>query len=259
MVERNLIQEGFVFNTLTSSGVVSGTQTVSIPQINELVDDDFSTTALTISGTFFTVLDADLGARWKLTQLELHTDDSSAANFDMLVSENGLDFVPITMTGSAGLWVGSMSGLTVSGAPRYIRYEHRAPSADVDIQEWRATNDESLVDFGADGNQTEAEIPDATIGSPSPPLTLTLFNKFSTTAQGFVVIEDTGNKGDDNIEISLNSNGPWVGRKLQNTKQPDSTPWIELDSFGDLPITQTFAGAEVTTGGSSGVASVAED
>ena len=43
MAELNIIKEGFLFNTLSPGGSISGTQTVSIPEMNALVDEDFST------------------------------------------------------------------------------------------------------------------------------------------------------------------------------------------------------------------------
>ncbi len=266
MAERNLIGEGFVTNTLAPGGTVSGTQTVSISEINNLVDEDFITTALLVSGTFFTSLDADLGARWKLSKLQLYTDEPSNVNFDMSVSVDNVDFFPITMTGSAGLWEGPVSGTTVSGAPRYIRYEHNAAS-DRLVQEWRALNDDTLVDFGTTGTQTEVVINDAPIGQPSTQITtLPLFNSYTKTAQGSVFIDNTGNKGDDNVEISTRADGPWFGRQTQSAIQPDNTPWIEEDSLGvfkggvyegaDTPLInlRTVSGTAYKTDFSGGVA-----
>jgi hypothetical protein len=228
MVERNLIAEGFVRNTLNELGSVSGTQVVSIPQLEALVDEDFSTTAVTVTGSFFISLDADLGARWKLNRIELYTDEPSPSNFDMSVSVDNEDFLPITMTGSAGLWVGSVSGTTVSGTPRYLRYEQRA-TVDRTVEEWRAINDDTLVDFGSAGTQTEVEIEDAPIGRPSAQIVeLPLFNRFTKTAQGFVFIDETGTNADDNIEMSLTSNGPWFGNLNQAARQPDPLKWIEF-------------------------------
>jgi hypothetical protein len=228
MAERNLLGEGFIRNTLNASGTVSGTQTMAIPQMEALVDGDFSTTAVTITGSFFTSLDADMGARWKLNRIELYTDEPSNVNFDMSVSVDNEEFFPITMTGAAGLWVGSVSGTTVSGAPRYLRYEQR-PSVDRVVREWTAINDDTLVDFGADGSQTEVEIADAPIGRPSDSITeLKLFNQFTKTAQGFVFIDETGTKGDDNFEIALTSTGPWFGNLTLGSSQPNTLKWIEL-------------------------------
>lgn len=227
MVERNLIGEGFITNTLTPGGTISGTHTVSIAEMNALVDGDVTTTAITVSGTFFISLDADLGARWKLNRIELYTDEPDPLNFDISVrAQDTEEFLPITMIGSAGLWSGAVSGTTISGAPRFIRYEQRA-STDRLVQEWTAINDDTLVEFGDDGTQTQAQIEDAPIGRPSDTVTrLPLFNRFGKTAQGFVYIEDTENPGDDNIEISLNVNGPWFGRLTQAAHQPDITPWL---------------------------------
>lgn len=260
MSERNLIGEGFVTNTLTSGGTISGTQVVSIPQMNSLVDGDVSTTAISISGTFFISLDADLGARWKLNRIELYTDEPSALNFDMSVrAEDTEEFLPITMTGTAGKWSGTVSGTTSSGAPRFIRYEQRA-STDRLVQEWTAINDDTLVEFGDDGSQIKAEIADAPIGKPSDTVTrLSLFNRFEKTAQGFVYIDETGNKGDDNIEISLSANGPWFGRLTQDGHQPNVTPWLRttFNPFGQrlqgqfgkersyVPTGAVFAGTSI--------------
>jgi hypothetical protein len=108
MAERNMLGEGFIRNTLNSGGTVSGTQVVTIPEMNDLIDEDIATTALMVSGTFFTSLDADLGARWKLARLDLYTDESSSSNFEMSFSADNTEFFPITMTGSTGLWSGTV-------------------------------------------------------------------------------------------------------------------------------------------------------
>jgi len=243
MTERNMLGEGFIRNTLNASGTVSGTQEVSIPEMNALIDGDFSTTALTVSGGFFTSLDADLGARWKLDRIELYTDEPSNLNFDISVSVDDEEYFPITMTGAAGYWQGPVSGTTTSGAPRFIRYEHRAGS-DRLVQEWTAINDDTLVEFGDDGTQTQVEIADAPIGRPSDTITeLKLFNRFGSTAQGFVFIDETGDKGDDNFEIALRETGPWFGRLTQPSNQPETLKWIELDNsanvFGTRPRAPT--------------------
>lgn len=256
MTERNMLGEGFISNTLNDLGSVSGTQVVSIPEMNALIDGNVSSTALPVSGTFFTSLDADLGARWKLNRIELYTDEPSNLNFDMSVSVDNQEYFPITMTGSVGYWQGPVSGTTTSGAPRYIRYEHRGLVNRV-VQEWTAINDDTLVEFGENGTQTQVEIGDAPIGRPSDTITeLKLFNRFEDTAQGFVFIDSTGNKGDDNFEIALRENGPWFGRLTQPSNQPETLKWVELDnsvnSFGFrprtpsgnsyIPVTNAFSG-----------------
>ncbi|MCH7573268.1 MAG: hypothetical protein IH891_10170, partial [Planctomycetes bacterium] len=93
----------FVKNSLTVSGTVSGTQTVSISQIDVLVDEDFTTTALTVSGGEFIALDADLGARWKLDRIEYFTDDTTASGITMEISDNNLEFVEIYHDGFVNL------------------------------------------------------------------------------------------------------------------------------------------------------------
>ncbi len=241
MAERNLIGEGFITNTSAPDGSVSGTQVVAIDEMEALVDGNVTGTAVTVTGVGFTSLDADLGARWKLNRLALYTDEASTTNFDMSVSEDNIDFFPITMTGSVGLWVGSVSGTTVSGAPRYIRYEHRATS-NILVQEWQAINDETLVDFGSTGTLTDIEIADAPIGRPSDEITeLPLFNRFEKTAQGFVFIDSTGDKADDNIEIALSPSGPWFGRQTQSASQPGSTPWIVLEDLFNSIVSRPAA------------------
>ena len=197
--------------------------------MNALVDGDIVSTALTVSGSFFISLDADLGARWKLARIELYTDEPNPLNFVMSVSVDNEEFNEIEMTGSAGLWTGTVSGTTISGAPRFIRLR-QAASTNRTVQEWTAINDDSLVDFGEDGTQTEVEIEDAPIGRPSDTVTeLKLFNSFTKTAQGFVFIDETGDKADDNFEISLSSTGPWFGKLTQPSNQPETLKWEILD------------------------------
>lgn len=227
MVERNLFKEGFIFNTLMSNGAVSGTQTPSLPEINALVDDDFSTTAVTVSATETTVLDADFGARFKLNRIELYTDETDIANVDMFISDNNADFFEVTMTGSPPLYVGDIQDSTVSGAPRYVRYEHRGDVGDTLVREWRAMSDDTLVDFGADGLTTQVEITDAPIGRASTQVQkLALLNQHDRPGTAYVMFDETGTDADELVEVSKGPNGPWFGHSVDGTFQPDVIPWV---------------------------------
>ncbi|KKN30271.1 hypothetical protein LCGC14_0835690, partial [marine sediment metagenome] len=246
MPERNLLREGFIDNTVTVSGVVSGTQFVTIQERNSLVDEDFTSTALTVSGGELVALRADFGARIKLDEIQYYTDEPTVSGFSFSVSDDDVTYFDITMTGTPPRYAGFVPISAVSGSPRFVRLEHfPASGVDATVQEWRATNDEDLVDFGADGTQTEANIVDSPIGKPSETVTeLQLFNQFNKSATGFVFIDETGDAGDDNIEIALSANGPWFGRNTLNSVQPDETPWEKGDfSTGELRI--------VTSGGYS--------
>jgi hypothetical protein len=242
MAERNLLREGYIFNTLDPLGAVSGTQIVPISSMNALVDGDTATTALTVSGSEFFSLDADLGARWKLKRIELYTDETQPLNFDMLISDDGVDFHEVTMTGSPGLYVGDISSSTISGAPHYIRYEHRG-ATDRDIQEWVAVSEDALVEFGADGSQTAATISDAPIGKTSDSITtLALFNAYNKSAVGNVVISSSGT-GADNIEIAVGPRGPWYGRKTLGANQPELLGWEQ----GQFDNTRVVSGTAYKT------------
>jgi len=239
MPERNLLREGFIDNTVTVSGVASGTQFVTIQERNSLVDEDFTSTALTVSGGELVALRADFGARIKLDEIQYYTDEPTVSGFSFSVSDDDVTYFDITMTGTPPRYAGFVPISAVSGSPRYVRLEH-FPASGVDalVQEWRATNDEDLVDFGSDGTQTEAEIVDSPIGKPSDTVTeLQLFNQFSKSATGFVFIDETGDPADDNIEIALSASGPWFGRNTLNSVQPDETPWEKGDfNTGELRI-----------------------
>jgi hypothetical protein len=195
--------------------------------LSALADGDFVTTAVTITGGEFIALEADLGARWKLNRIEYYTDAATASGIAMEISDNHLDFSTVTLTGSAPKYVGDIPDSTISGAPRYIRLTHNA-SINTLVREWQAINDDTLVDFGPDGNQTEVEIGDAPIGKPSEEVeTLTLFNRYNKTATGFVFIDNTNTAADDEIQISASSNGPFFGRTTADGRQPDITTWNE--------------------------------
>lgn len=238
MVERNLIREGYVYNTLTPLGTISGSQVVSANQIDALLDGDVSTTAVLVSGTKFISLDADLGARWKLKRIELYTDEVVAANFDMFVSDNNIDFTEITMTGTSPLWVGDIPDSTISGAPRYLRYEHRAAANRI-VREWKAINDDSLVDFGSDGTQTSLTLQDAPIGKASDVVTpLTLFNKYTKPAEAFVFVDRTSNDAQNELEISSSPAGPWYGWASSTASQPNLVPW-ETGKFENTRVVPT--------------------
>jgi len=166
-----------------------------------------------------------LGARWKLDRIEYFTDDTTASGITMEISDNNLEFFVVTVTGSPPKYVGDIQDSTISGAPQFIRLVHSGAS-DVDVQEWRAINDDSLVDFGSGGTLTEIEIDDAPIGRPSEQVeTLVLFNKFNKPASGFVFIDNTGTPADDEIQVGASSAGPFFGLTTANGRQPDITPW----------------------------------
>ena len=242
MPERNLLREGFIDNTVTVSGVVSGTQFVTIQERNALVDEDFTSTALTVSGGELVALRADFGARMKLDEIQYYTDEPTVSGFSFSVSDDDITYFDITMTGTPPRYAGFVPIAAASGSPRYVRLEH-SPTSDAIVQEWRATNDETLVDFGSAGTQTEAEIVDSPIGKPSDTVTeLKLFNQFSKSATGFVFIDETGDAGDDNIEIALSQSGPWFGRNTLNSVQPDEIPWEKGDfNTGELRIVPSGA------------------
>jgi len=234
MAERNLLNEGFIFNTRDSTGAISGTQVVSAGEIESLVDGDTSTDALTLNVGQFISLDSDLGVRWKTDRIELYTDEPTISNVAMLISEDGVDYREVTMTGSTGLYVGDLPETAVSGSPRFVRYQHTGVAANT-IQEWRVVNDETLVDFGTDGDQTLLNIDDSPIGTTSSiPEPLTLFNRFDKIANAFVFVDSTSNDAEDQIQVSSSINGPFVGRGDNSTTQPANVPW----EFGEFSNTR---------------------
>jgi hypothetical protein len=241
MVERNMIREGFIFNTATSAAnpTFSGSQILDEEEMTGLADENISISVVTVSATENINITADLGARWKLDRLELYTNDPSNSNIDMEISDNNIEFFPVTMTGSPNLYVGDILDSTVSGAPRYIRYHHAAAS-DLEVFEWKAINDDTLVDFGSDGTQAVVEIEDAPVGRVSDDIqNLKLFNKFHKKGSAFVFIEDTGNVGDELFEIATSTNGPWHSRSVEESLQPDRTPWVSGTLNGTRDVTSS--------------------
>jgi len=248
MVERNLLNEGFIFNTRDTAGAISGTQTVSQQQIAGLVDGDTVTDAYTLTPGLFTVLDADLGARYKINRIELYTDETQPLNFDMLISEDGIDYREVTMTGGVGLYIGDIPDSTISGAPRYFRYQHNA-AALRNIREWKVINDQLLVDFGPSGNLDSITIDDAPIGNPSTvPEPLELVNNHSKTADAYVFVDRTFNAAEDQIEISNSVNGVYVGRGDNSSTQPTHTGWDK----GEFNQTRTVSSGSFSVDFSSG-------
>lgn len=226
MVERNLFKEGYISNTLTLSGTISGTQTIGVNEINLLVDGDTVIPALTLASGKKMVLDFDLGARWAIKRFEYYTSEASTASFSIKLSQDNSTYTPIALSNVGAYFLGQMPVPVASGAPRYIRLEHTATSGTL-IREFVAVSDDTKVDFGTDGSVTQVSLNDSPLGEVSRTVTVVpIFNRSTTQAvDARVFIDRTFNSSDDELEISAAEVGPWVGRNTAQSTQPLNTDW----------------------------------
>jgi hypothetical protein len=195
---------------------VSGTVSLTRAQLQGLVDEDYTTDVVTLSGTDILVLDVDLGNRIAVLDLRYYFDSATASGTVASGIQwyyKNYDSDPwYSLTTVAG--GGYYTTTTVSGTffPQYVRMVQTISGTGIigSAREYEVNNDDTIVDYGSDGSQTEQYFSDSPIGT-SDPVTVPVYNDGQKTAtSAFVYIGNTDTDADDMLRISDASNGTYI-------------------------------------------------
>lgn len=267
----------------TVDSTVSGTVALTRAQLQGLVDEDYTTDVVTLSGTDILVLDVDLGNRVAVLDLRYYFDSATASGtvasgIQWLYKNYESDsWYSLTTTVGGGYYTTT----TISGTlyPQYVRMVQTISGTGIigSAREYEVNNDDTIVDYGSDGSQTEQYFSDSPIGT-SDPVTVPVYNDGSKTATSvYVYIGNTDTDADDMLRISDAANGTYVSVDdgfLIDGEADEGLSWgignhddtavtsnkLVLGSFGtaeafteleDLPITTETAERAVTRWDSS--------
>ena len=225
-----------VIKWIKNSTVVSGTTTLTVSQLNGLVDGNLTSPAITISGTQKISIFVDTGSRFAISSVRLWMDNSSTVGttieYDYTTNVyTGITESDVVFTTASGLAYDPSGYVYASfsypqDTPRFLRITQTCSGiGDINISEVQVINNEDYVDFGTNGTQTTIKMDHAPIGYESPePTTVSIYNDTDSLTDATVLIENTGNSVDRMIKICATEDGTFIGRE-DYTTLPDQIPF----------------------------------
>lgn len=174
-------------------------------------------------------LDVDLGDRTKIDEIRYYFSSASVSgtvasgivfqykneSYESLI--NSPTFI------GDGYYYTTVSG---SSSPSFIRLNHTIASGTSisgSVHGYTILNDDTIINFGPDGNKTEFNTV-ATKGF-SDIYPIPIYNSGTSDATAFLRLEPRGNKMDNVVSISNNVNGPWMGVKNTDFVIADKDTW----------------------------------
>ena len=225
-----------VFEANTTSGNVSLTRV----QLETLVDGNYTTGGVALSGDNILALDVDLGNRIATKDLRYYFSSSSstaavASGISFYYRDYTTDpWSSLTTIYGAGYYT------TTSGNffPHQVRVVHTISGTSISgtLREYEVNSDEDIVDYGEDGTLTEKGLEDTPFGT-SDPYTIPVYNDGDKSATGYVYIGNTGTDADEMLRISNAQNGTYVGISDGATVGSDNDEFpFDLGDFDDTAV-----------------------
>jgi hypothetical protein len=221
----NLAENSIIYSNTTSG-------TVSL-QHNEMRDilDGIGTSALSPADVL--VVDCDLGLRLHVAKLSysfVPEVSGTLSALDVLFqykNEFFQDYTSLATFIENDTFCATYSG-TDPFSPRYIRMSHMVTESGT-ANSFSVTNDDTVVDFGQDGSDTEQNIEIAR-GGTEDIRTIPVYNSGTTKADAIVNVEPTYTDLDQVLSISLSQSGPWTGVFDTTNKIADADDF----DYGDM-------------------------
>ena len=167
-----------------------------------------------LSGDNILCIDCDLGHRVDTAEIKYYfTSNSSetivASGIDFYYKNDEADVYTSLVTNiDSNYYYSTVPG---QGAPRYIRLIHTisGTSTSGTVNGFEVLNDDSIVDFGAEGNLTQKNII-TTIADGDQIETIPVYNDGAITSTAYISIEPQETDIDSGISVSNSSSGPWT-------------------------------------------------
>ena len=159
-------------------------------------------------------IDCDLGHRIDTAEIKYYfTSDLSkivvASGIDFYYKNDEADvYISLVTNVNSDYYYSIVPGV---GAPRYVRLIHTISGTSVSgtVNGFEILNDDSIVDFGADGSLTQKSII-TTIADGDQIETIPVYNDGVLISTAYISLEPQETDIDNGISISNSSVGPWT-------------------------------------------------
>ena len=199
----------------TVDSTVSGTVALTRAQLQGLVNEDYTTDVVTLSGTDILVLDVDLGNRVAVEDLRYYFDSATASGTVAssikwyYKNYESNPWVALTTTTAGGYYTTT----TISGTffPQYVRMVHTISGTGIvgTAREYEVNSNEDIVDYGTDGALETKYLSECPIGE-SEAFAVPIYNDGISTATAYVYIANTDTDADDMLKISDTIDGTFI-------------------------------------------------
>jgi len=204
----------FAAETVFDANTTSGNMSLTQAQLQSLVDGNYTTGGVYLSGDNILALDVDLGNRIATKDMRYYFDSTaSTAAVASGISFYYRDYTAdpwslLTTTYGAGYYT------TTSGNffPHQVRMIHTISGTSISgtLREYEVNSNEDIVDYGTDGTMTDKGLTNTPF-STSDPYTIPVYNDGDKSATAYVYIGNTGTDADDMLRISDAQAGTYLG------------------------------------------------
>lgn len=206
MATYNMIKNSFLTSTVVSG---TGNLFLTSEELNSLINNNITSSMISLEDTDVLFLDVDLGYRLKIDTIFLYTSDlTKLANVNFYFKNNSEEVYTICSKDTSS--TAYLGILPSPKAPRYIRCT--VSGIAMDLYEFQILNNDNIVGFGEDGNSTETLLNDAPQGFLGEIQAIDIFNNTleDEPANAYVCVDYTATDDDTYIDIAASSSGPFV-------------------------------------------------
>jgi len=202
-MQYNLIRNS-VFKSLTISG--TGNISLTASELAKLYDNNLTSSGVSVVSSGVLYLEADLAKRIKVDGIRLYADDlSKKSNIKFYYKNSESDNYTILTTYSGSQYY--YTNVPSPSAPRYILTT--VSGVNIELYELQIFNDDYIVGFGEDGNETEVFLSNMPIASVSNSVAVAIYNNSSIPVDAYTCVDYTESDLDFYLEIANNVGGPY--------------------------------------------------
>ena len=198
--------------SLSVDDITEGNVSLNYKQLEALVN--YSVEPITVlSGGDVLCLEFDLNYRTKIDEVRYYFNSNTSSG----TVASGIVFQYINETYENYMNSPTLIGngyyyTTISGAssPRKLKFKHTlAPNISGTLHYFAVYNDDTIIDYGPHGNQTELDA----IASKGLPQVyyVPIYNSGNTVADSYSRLEPSYTNVDEVVYLSASDSGPWVG------------------------------------------------
>ena len=218
-------------NSYVSPNTIIGNVSLSIEDVENILT---ISGAVTISGTNDDVLciEADMGDRIAIYQMRYYFDSSTASGtvvsgIAFYYKDDEVDnYSGLTTNIGDGYYYTTVPGLS---SPRYVRLIHTVSGTSItgDVVGLSVLNDDSVVDFGADGTLESTTVLTSLsyLDYNDYIREIEIYNDGSEVATAHIMLEPQLNDADTLMSISASENGPWTSSRDEDLVVVDGSLW----------------------------------